>query len=83
MIFLFAPVRGDSKTIKHYPMVIPGSLDFGSIHASVDWKGQQYKVKIYPRLVHTIKSFNSRFQGEPLMTVAGARKKLQVGALTE
>ncbi|EKD04974.1 hypothetical protein A1Q2_00725 [Trichosporon asahii var. asahii CBS 8904] len=59
-------------------MVIPGSLDFGSIHASVDWKGQQYKVKIYPRLVHTIKSFNSRFQGAPLMTVAGARKKLQV-----
>lgn len=77
-VFLFAPVRGDNKSIQHYPMVIPGSLDFGSVHATVNWKGKEYKVKIYPRLVHVIKSFNSRFQGEPLMTVAAARKKLQV-----
>lgn len=77
-IFLFAPVIANDKKISRYPMVIPGSLDYGSVCVFIRWQRQQYKVKIYPRLVHVIKSINSRFQGEPLKTIAATRKKMRV-----
>ena len=56
-------------------MLIPGSLDYGSVLVDILYKGTNYKVKIYPRMVHTIKSFNSRLQGEILSTIYGVRRR--------
>jgi hypothetical protein len=36
-----------------------------------------YKVKIYPRIVHVIKSFNSRLQGETITKIAGIRRRIK------
>lgn len=58
-------------------MAIPGSLDYGSVSVNMTWKGQSYHVKVYPRLVHVIKSFNSRLQGEPVTTLYGLRRRLE------
>ncbi|EKD03186.1 hypothetical protein A1Q2_02512 [Trichosporon asahii var. asahii CBS 8904] len=76
VIFLFAPVDNVDKTMQSYPMVIPGSLDYGSLLVDINYAGQQYRVKIYPRLVHVIKSFNSRLQGEPITSLFGLRRRL-------
>lgn len=75
-IWLFAPAEV-SKVVTGYPMVIPGSLDFGSVKCDLPWDGHNYRVKVYPRLVHCIKSHNSRIQGERPRTFAGVRKRHQ------
>lgn len=54
-IYLFAPALGKVKGMSSYPMVIPGSMDYGSVHIKLPYKGDRYSVKIYPRLVHVIK----------------------------
>ncbi|RXK34714.1 hypothetical protein M231_08030 [Tremella mesenterica] len=74
-IFLFAPLKGTTKEMSLYPMIVPGSLDYGSILVDIVYKGTNYKVKIYPRLVHLIKSFNSRIQGDIPRTMDAVRKR--------
>ncbi|OCF40845.1 hypothetical protein I317_05295 [Kwoniella heveanensis CBS 569] len=72
-IYLFSPSHGNSNKITSYPMIIPGSLDFGSLLIIMRDRGEEFKIKIYPRLVHVIKSYNSRLQGEAVTTVAGLK----------
>lgn len=75
-IWLFSPIHGNTtKRIQDYAMVIPGSCDFGSIQITARSKGTDYRIKIYPRLVHVIKSINSRIEGEPPKTVQNIRRK--------
>lgn len=74
-IILFKPGVGHTKGTTHYPMITPASRGFGSIQTSITWNDTLYKVKIYPRLVHVIKSFNSRLQGEVLKTLRGVRRR--------
>jgi hypothetical protein len=76
-IFLFKPTLGMSKDMSVYPMVCPGSRDFGSVQMSMDYMDTLYKIKIYPRLVHVIKSFNSRIQGEPITNIRGVGKRIK------
>jgi hypothetical protein len=76
-IILFRPGEGATPGTKHYPMLSPASRDFGSVQTTVVWEDTTLKVKIYPRLVHVIKSFNSRLQGEILTTLAGAKKRFK------
>jgi hypothetical protein len=52
-------------------MLIPSSLDFGSCQFNVTYHNRSWKIKIYPRLVHVIKSFNSRLSGTKVKTKAG------------
>jgi hypothetical protein len=49
--------------ITTFPMIIPASLDFGSVQLDVSFNGKQYGIKIYPKLVHAIKSINSQVGG--------------------
>ncbi|ORY30752.1 hypothetical protein BCR39DRAFT_466255, partial [Naematelia encephala] len=74
-IYLFAPANGTKRSVSLFPMIIPGSLDFGSIQIKLRHQNKLYKVKIYPRLVHVIKSFNSRIQGEKVKTFYGLRHR--------
>jgi hypothetical protein len=75
LIYLFKPTLGKTSGMSCYPMVNPLSRDYGSIQTFINWNDTRYKVKIYPRLVHTIKSFNSRLQGEQLATVRGIKRR--------
>lgn len=43
-----------------YPMIIPRSADFGSVKIVLSYEGEDYKVKMYPRLTHVLKSFNGK-----------------------
>jgi hypothetical protein len=74
-IVLFKPTSSASKGTRHWPMLIHASQNFGSIETTMMLQETLYKVKVYPRLVHVIKSFNSRIQGEPLLTLLGAKKR--------
>lgn len=76
LIWLFAPTHGAiSKHMTAYPMVTPGSLDYGSIEIKIEQDNRHLRVKIYPLLVHVIKSINSRIEGEPPKTVKNIRRK--------
>lgn len=74
-ITLFKPTLGMGDCMTLFPMVVPASGDFGSVHGRIKYQGSTYKVKIYPRIVHVIKSINSRIQGETLKTIAGLKKR--------
>lgn len=55
-IFLFRTDGGKSSGVEIYPMIIPLSSDFGSLHINVTCDSIDYKVKIYPLLIHKLKS---------------------------
>lgn len=58
-----------------YPMITPGSLDFGSVFMEVEDHGEPFRVKVYPHLVHTLKSISSKFQNDLPKSVASMRSK--------
>jgi hypothetical protein len=70
-IWLFASVTGRRHGIKHFAMCVPGSGDYGSVNIQQSHHGRKFTVKIYPRLVHVIKSFNSHLQGSIPTTLSG------------
>ena len=74
-IWLFAPTKGKTEGLTLFPMLVPSSLDYGSVLIELTHKGKQFKVKIYPRVVHVIKSFNSRLQGDQPRLVAAVRRR--------
>lgn len=59
-IFLFGPIGTRPSGMCVYPMVIPRSSDFGSVKIVLSYEGEDYKVKVYPRLTHVLKSFNGK-----------------------
>jgi hypothetical protein len=59
-------------------MVIPGSMDFGSINIKTTFKSRKYTVKIYPKLVHVIKSINSSIPNQSLKSLQGMRGRLRI-----
>ncbi|OWZ27404.1 hypothetical protein C347_06199 [Cryptococcus neoformans AD2-60a] len=59
-IFLFAPADTKPSGMEIYPMITPRSLGFGSIKIELRYQGENYTIKIYPRLTHVLKSFHSK-----------------------
>ena len=59
--------------VSHGP---PGSLDLGSVRAEIMYDNVSYGFKLYPRLVHTIKAFKSRVQGDIPKTLRGIKTKI-------
>jgi hypothetical protein len=80
-IWLFASATGRTSGVQHFPMLVPGSKDFGSVKVKVQYNRRHYQVKVYPHLVHVIKSFNSRLQASVPKTLTGLRSQL-TGALS-
>lgn len=77
-IFLFAPAHGACPQMSLYPMVVPASLGYGSVLVrDISWHGDKFNVKVYPRLVHTIKSINSRIQGDIVTTLRGVKRRVE------
>ncbi|GFZ44301.1 hypothetical protein JCM24511_02023 [Saitozyma sp. JCM 24511] len=75
-IWLFASATGTHHGIRHYPMLIPGSRDYGTVNLRASHRGRHFSVKVYPRLVHVIKSFNSHLQGGIPRTLRGVRNQV-------
>lgn len=65
------------RGLERYPILVPASQDFGSVNLKVLHNGQKYSIKIYPRMVHVIKSFNSHLQGSIPKTLSGVRNQVQ------
>jgi hypothetical protein len=75
-IWLFAGTDGRQRGMQHFPMLIPGSGNFGTVNIKATFMQRKFTIKIYPRLVHVIKSFNSRLQGSIPKTVQGIRNQV-------
>lgn len=78
-IWLFASATGIRHGITHYPILVPGSRDYGTVNLKVKHGARHYSVKIYPRLIHVIKSFNSHLQGGIPKTLRGVQSQLAAG----
>ena len=76
-IWLFASATGRRHGITHFPMLVPGSCDYGTVNLRQSHRGRHFSVKIYPRLVHVIKSFNSHLQGGIPRTLRGVRNQVE------
>ncbi|OXG10554.1 hypothetical protein C366_06658 [Cryptococcus neoformans Tu401-1] len=74
-IFLFSPAQSISG-MDVYPMLIPMSKDFGSINVKLIARGKECRVKIYPRLVHVLKSIRGQLQKYDPKTLSGLIKQL-------
>ena len=74
-IWLFAFATGQQHGIKHYPLLVPGSRGYGTVNLKVTHNAQKFSVKIYPRLVHVIKSSNSQLQAGIPKTLYGILKQ--------
>lgn len=57
-------------------MLVPGSGNYGTVNIKATHRNRNFRVKVYPRLVHLIKSFNSRLQGSIPKTLQGIRNQL-------
>lgn len=75
-IWLFASATGRRHGLKHYPMLLPGSGNYGTVHINTTHKSRHFSLKVYPRIVHVIKSFNSRLQGSVPKTLQGVRNQV-------
>jgi hypothetical protein len=78
-IWLFASATGRRHGIKHFPMLVPGSCDYGTVNMRQSHRGRHFAIKIYPRLVHVIKSLNSHLQGGIPRTLQGVRNQVEAG----
>jgi len=74
-VWLFAGKDGRQHGMEHYSMLVPGSGNFGTVNIKAVHCGRHFKIKMYPRLVHLIKSFNSRLQGSIPKTLQGVRNQ--------
>ena len=72
-IWLWAPATGNLRDVSTFPMIIPASGDFGSVRVQVRLNSRDFTVKIYPRLVHLIKSHNSQLGATIPKTQYGVR----------
>jgi len=76
-VWLFASATGRHHGLEHYPMLVPGSGGFGSVNAKVKYGARHFSVKVYPLLVHVIKSFNSHLQSSVPKTLSGVRHQVE------
>lgn len=74
-IWLFAPAKGTAHDVELHSILIPASKDYGTICMYPEWQGVNYKVKVYPRMVHVIKSINSKLQGQVPRQVRSVRTR--------
>jgi hypothetical protein len=76
-IWLFALVAGVTRANVIYPMVTLPPLGYGSIHIdNLEFHGTRFMVKIYPLLVHTIKSLKGAIQNTIPKTLGGIKDKV-------
>jgi hypothetical protein len=76
-IWLFDSASGRRSGIQRYPMLVPGSRDYGTVNVKMIHRNQHYSLKIYPRMVHVIKSFNSQLQKTIPQSLHGVKTQLQ------
>jgi hypothetical protein len=77
-IWLFGSETGRRHGVTRYPMAVPCSFDYGTVSLDVTHhrNGRKFSVKIYPRIVHVIKLFNSSLQSNIPRTLSGVRNQV-------
>jgi len=70
---------GHRGQTRHHPILVPGSRDYGTVNLEVKHQARHFSVKIYPRLIHVIKSFNSHLQGGIPKTLRGVQSQAAAG----
>lgn len=75
-IWLFVAAAGRQNGVEHYPMLVPGSNNYGTVNIRSTHRTRNFHIKVYPRLVHVIKSFNSRLQASIPKTLQGIRNQV-------
>lgn len=70
-IWLFESDTGQQYGFKRCSTAVPCSLDYGSVNRDVPHDCQNFSVKIYPHIVHVIKSFISSLQSNIPRTLSG------------
>jgi len=79
-IWLFGSASGRKRQgLNRYPMMVPGSEDFGTVNVELQHQARHFSVKLYPRIVHVIKSFNSHLQGGIPKSLAGVKNQVNAG----
>lgn len=73
IIFLFAPAGSVPSGMDLYPMITPLSKDFGSISVKMSMRGDECRVKIYPCLVHVLRSQLQKYDAK---TMSGVIKQM-------
>ena len=58
-------------------MISPSALGFGSVAVEITFAGQEYGVKIYPRMVHALKASGKKLAGPPPRTISGYKTRCQ------
>jgi hypothetical protein len=66
--------------MEHYPMLVPGLSNYRTVNIKTTHRNRHFKIKVYPRLVHVIKSFNSQLQASVPKTLQITRNQA-AGAL--
>ena len=77
-IWIFASATGRTRGIRHYPAMQPAAVGFGTVNIDALHNNRKFEIKVYPRMVHVIKSFNSGLQSKIPSTLKGV--KLQVAS---
>ncbi|KAK1920646.1 hypothetical protein DB88DRAFT_520126 [Papiliotrema laurentii] len=75
-IWLFALASGRHHGYVHYPMLVPGSGGHGTVNIKATHCSCNFSIKVYPRLILVIKSFNSRLQGWVPKTLQGVSNQV-------
>lgn len=65
--------------IKHFPILAPGSRNYGTVNVKVTHRLCHHLVKLYPRLIHVIKSFSSQLQVGIPKTLRGVQSQVAAG----
>lgn len=77
-IWLFASATGVRHGIKYYPIVVPGSRDYGTNNLEITHRSCNFQIKMYARLVHVIDLFNSHLQGNMPTRLRGVKSQAAV-----
>ena len=78
-IWLFASSTGRQRGLKQFRMLVPGSLDYGSVNIRLKHNNRKFSIKIYPKLVHVMKAIDSRLQASVPRTLQGVRDQVAKG----
>lgn len=79
-IWLWAPANAaePETCTRRFPIIIPASKGYGTVEFIVTWKDNDYHIKIYPRLTHLIKSFNSKLAGVVPKSLKGIKGQVKM-----
>ena len=63
-IWLFQPKNRKTEGLRHFAVMTPASMDFGTVNFKTTYRAHNYAIKVYPRIVHVLKSQKYRMDSK-------------------